>query len=886
MPVAGLWRPLARGLRALLNQRGTDQDAADEVRDYIERSAAAHEARGLSTARARRAAELELGNATVARERLRDGRWENLVDATLADLRYAMRRLRTNPGFTAVAAITLALGIGATTAIFSAVNPILFEPLPYPQAGRIIALEYRFPDGGTGEQAFGSYREIAERSRSFETLAVSKTWQPSLAGLARPERIDGQRVTAAYFRVLGIRPAVGRGFDAGDDGPGGANVVVLSDGLRRRLFAADSAVVGRQVKLDDALYTVVGIMPPGFENVPAPSAEAWSLLQYDPSLPADGREWGHHLQMIGRLRPDVNLDQARRELDVIARSPVPEFHRPPYASMQQGLVLTSLQDQSTAGVRPALLGVLGAVALLLLIACVNVTSLMLARGARRRGEFAMRAALGASRRRMIRQLLAESLLVALVGAALGVVIAVAGVRALLALAPANLPRARAIGVHGAALAFTLGITTLVGVAVGVIPALQAASDDARAALREASHRFASRHVARRVLVVTEVALALVLLVGAGLLLRSLERLFAVSPGFDASHVLVMQVQTSGRRFDDAGTRRFFIDAAGAVRRVPGVERASFTTQLPLSGVGLIDAYGVTFERTQHTPSQTAAFRYGVSPGYFETMGIPLIRGRLFDEHDLQPSVMRPVVISEALAKREFSGLDPIGQRLRFGGPADRPWDVVVGVVGDVKQRSLATTDGEAVYVVAAQWLWADPAQWLVVRAHGNAAALAPAVRNAVWSVDKDQPVVNVTTMDALVAASEAQRRFVLFVLETFAVVALVLAATGIYGVLSGSVAERLREIGVRAALGASPSGILGLVMRQGMTLTAVGAVLGIAAAAAASRALVTLLFGVSHLDVATYAGVTGVLLAVSALACWVPAWRAARVDPAITLRSE
>jgi putative ABC transport system permease protein len=878
-------RSLARGLRALTQRRDADQDIDDEVRHYLDQATAAHRLRGLSPDDARRAALLEIGNASVVAEQVRSFGWENVVETLLADLRYGARWLRANPGFTAVSAITLALGIGATTAIFSAVYPILFEPLPYPNADRIVAIRYSLADGSRGEQAFGTFREILTRSRAFDALAVMRAWQPTMTGPAEPERFDGQRVSAAYFRVLGVRPAIGREFDPADDHPNGSNVVIISNALWRRRLNADSAIVGRQIRLDDRPYTVLGVMPPGFVSVMSPTADVWSLLQYDPSLPPNGREWGHHLRMFGRLRAGVGIAQAALDLDAIAHTRVPEFSRPPYASMERGLPLTVLQRDIVAAVRPALLGVLGAVVLVLIIACVNVTNLLLARGAQRRGEFAMRAVLGAGRARLTRQLLTESLLLAMIGGAAGIGVATIGVRALLALRPPDLPRADAIGLHGVVFLFALAATTLIGLAVGVVPALHASRHDLQATLQQASRR-APRQVTRRVLVVAEVSLALVLLAGAGLLLQSLERLFAITPGFNSSHLLTMQVQASGRRLDDAGTRRFFADALDAVKRVPGVEAAAFTSELPLSGEGQLETYGVTLEHAVNPAEPSVAFRYAVTPGYFEAMGIPLRRGRLFDAGDLNVAPARPVLVNESFAKRKFPDQDAIGQRVRAGGSADRPWDVIVGVVGDVKQLSLAATQSDAIYATTAQWLWADQAQWLIVRAREDAASLTAAVRSAVWSVDKDEPVVHATTMDALVAASEAQRRFVLIVFEAFAVVALALAATGIYGVLSGSVSERIREIGVRSALGATRGSILGLIVRQGMTLTVIGAGIGLAGAVVASRALETLLFGISRVDAQTYAGVTALLLGVSMVACWLPAWRAARLDPAITLRAE
>jgi predicted permease len=520
----------------------------------------------------------------------------------------------------------------------------------------------------------------------------------------------------------------------------------------------------------------------------------------------------------------------------------------------------------------------------------NITNLLLARGAARRGELAMRAALGAGRFRIVRQLVTESLMLAATGGVLGMLLAQFGVMALVALSPTELPRVGSIRLDTAVFAFGIGISTLIGVAVGLIPALPASSGDLNTGLQQNSHRTAGGHqLARCTLVVVEVALALVLLVSAGLLLRSLERLFAVAPGFDSSNILTMQVQTYGRRYDDDKTaNRFFAEALESVHRVPGVMAAAWTSQLPLSGEkGVPEVYGVEFEpRSGGDPLVGDALRCAVSPGYFEAMGIPLRRGRLLDEHDVAGAPVRPVLLSESFAKRMCPARDPIGQRLRLGGPVGRPWDVVVGVVGDVKQESLALGQTDAVYVGASQWLWADGTMSLVVRARGDAAGLTPDIKRAIWSVDKDVPVVRVATMEHLLAASAAERRFVLILFEVFGIVALALAATGIYGVLSGSVTERMREMGVRSALGASRLNLVALVLRQGMGLTGLGLAIGLAGAMAASNALVTLLFGVSRLDTITYASVIGLLAGAAVMACWVPAWRAARVDPSATLRAE
>ncbi len=883
-----LWRQLTRGLRVLTRREAADREVTDEVRDYLEQAAAAWQESGLTADAARRAARLECGNATVIGEQVRSYGWERLLEDLAADLRYGARQLLLNPGFALVGMLTLALGVGAATAIFSAVNPILFRPLPYPHAGRLMMLQEMSGNGSPRRPAFVTFRGLAEGSRAFDALAVLKPWQPTMVGTGQPERFDGQRVSAGYFRVLGVVPFMGRDFEEADDRFRGPDVVLLSDRLWRRRFATDSAILGKKVTLDDNLFTVIGVMPASFENALAPSAELWAPLQYDSSLPLDGREWGHHLRMVGRLRPDVSAVQAGNEL----RQMLPPFARR-YAQgydccggVPDRVVVTRLQDEITRAIKPALLAVLGAVVLVLLIACVNVTNLLLARSARRRSEFALRAALGAARMRLIRQLLAESLLLAGLGGMLGMVVAEVGVRALVALSPPGLPRIGAVSVDGTVIAFGFAITSVVGLIAGLAPALRLSGSDPHNALQESSRTTAgSRQLTRRMLVVSEVALALVLLVGAGLLLRSLHHLFAIDPGFDSARLLTMQVQESGRRFNADNVRaRFFTQALEEVRKVPGVSAAAFTSQLPLSGDFAV--YNMQLASRPNENSE-GLLQYAVSPGYFETMGIPLRTGRLLDERD-RAGAPTAVLISESFAKRKFPGQTPIGQRVRVGaasGHADRPWATIVGVVADVKQTSLAVSAPDAFYTTTAQWDWVDTAQSLVVRTRGDAAALAPAIRKAIWSVDKDQPIVRVATMDTLLAASQAERHFALILFEAFGIVALILAAIGIYGILSGSVTERMREIGVRSALGASRRDILALILRQGMTLTGIGIVIGLGGALAASQALIAMLYGISRFDPITYAGVIGLLAIVSGIACWVPAWRASQVDPSITFRA-
>lgn len=808
------------------------------------------------------------------------------MTTVIQDVRYAWRQLRKSPGFAGASVLILALGVGGTTAIFSALNPILFEPLPYPHASRIMMIWYAGEDGSRSPQAFHTYREVAERSRSFESVAVMKPWQPTLVGRDEPERIEGQQVSAGYFRTLGVTPAIGRDFQPADDVFNGPKVVILSNGLWRRRFAGDRSIIGRDIRFDDNNYTVIGVMPADFDNVLAPSAEAWSPLQYNTGNAGSPwtREWGHHLRMIGRLKAGVSADQVKADLAWIAKTPVAEFPRPKWVALGQGFIIDALQDDVTRGVKPALLAIFGAVILVLLIACVNVTNLLLARSAQRQGEFAMRAALGAASSRLIAQLVTESLLLAAFAGVFGLLAAQLGIQLLIALSPAGLPRVGAIRLEGPAFVFALGITVLVGVAVGLIPAFHASRGDLQNALQQSSQRTAGSHqVTRRTFVVAEVALALILTVSAGLLLHSLSRLMAVPPGFRAANLLTMQVQTYGAKYDDDRIcRQFFEEALDAVRLVPGVTAAAFTSQLPLSGDS--DVYGARFEEDS-PESAYPVYRYAVTAGYFDTVGIPLRRGRLLGAHDIGEAP-RVAVISESLARRRYPNEDPIGKRLHMGGKLDSPMFTIVGVVTDVKQMSLGLDESDAVYTTTTQWHWADGTLSLVVRGRGDVTGLVPAIKNAIWSVDSEQPIVRIALMDDLLAASAAQRRFVLILFEAFGLVALVLAATGIYGVLAGSVSERTREIGVRSALGASRRSIIALVIRQGMTLTALGALIGLMGAAAASRALATMLFGVSRIDPLSYLGVIVLLAIISVIASAVPAWRAARIDPMVALRYE
>jgi putative ABC transport system permease protein len=860
-----------------LRRSQTEKQLEEELRLHVEQRTDDLEQSGLDRREAERQARIEFGSHERFKEECREALGGSFVDTLMQDFRFSLRTLRKSPGFTIIVVLTIALGVGASTAIFSAVNPILFESLPYPQAGRLVVIEETAGNGARNAGTFGMYRGLVDRNHSFDSISVFKGWRPTMTGTAEPERLEAQRVSASYFRVLGVSPILGRDFQAVDDRLNGPSVVIISDGMWQRRFGGDHTIIGRQVTLDDNAYTVIGVMPRGFENVVLPSAEMWAPLQYELSL---GTAWGHHLRTMGRLRPGVSVEQATREIDALGHRVLLEQHPETYGPDVK-IVAASLQDAVTRGVKPGLIAVLGAVALLLLIACVNVIGLLLARGAQRRGEFAVRAALGAGRARLIQQILTESLLLALLGGVVGIAAAPFAVEALKALSP-ELPRAGAICLDGTVFAFALSVTTLIGLAVGVIPALHAARDELWGDLKQGYRRAACGHqVLRRALVIAQLTLAVVLLVGAGLLLRSMQHLFAISPGFNASHLLTMQVSTSGRRFTKEANDRFFAQVLEEARRLPGVVGAGFTSQLPLSGDD--DEYGARFEGDGPATGYNV-FRYAVSPGYFETIGIPLRRGRWLDPRDVTEAPPA-LVMSESLAKRRFPNQDPIGKRLHVG-PPDLPWFTVVGVVGDVKQASLAMSQTDAVYMTPMQWPFADNTMSLVARTHGDAAAVAPALRQAIRLVDKDQPIVRVATMDSLLAATGAERRFALVLFEVFGLVALLLAAIGTYGVLSGTVTERTHEIGIRLALGAHKMDVVQLVFRQALRFAVVGAALGLVGGLMVSHLIAGLLYAVRPTDPPTFVGVAFVLFAVALLAAFVPARHAMQVDPIVALKHE
>lgn len=801
----------------------------------------------------------------------------------LADLRHGVRLLRRAPAFTLLSVLTLALGVGATTAIFSVADPVLFRPLPYPAPDRIAIVGDRDADGTMSNVGFLTYRDFARDARTLERAAAVGDWQVTLDDHGAPERVAGQRVSASFFSVLGVRPALGRDFAAAEDTPATNRVVILSHGLWARRYGGDTALVGASISINGAPYTVAGVLPESFESVMAPEAQIWRVLGYDASLPYACRTC-RHLRMVARTRAGVTPDGAAVELSALSARLVREY---PKEYPAAGAIVVSLGDATMRGARPVLWAVLAASALVLLIAAANVANLQLARAMRREEEFAIRAALGAGRGRLTAQLLAEGLVLAIVGGVVGLLVARVTLGTFVGSLPPTMPRLSAIRLDQVALAVGAGITLLLGVAIGLVPALRDRRSGLSDSLRGGKRLTGGRpHLARAALVVAEVALALMLLVGAGLLGRSLVRLLAVDPGFDAAHLLTLQAQATGPKYaDSAAVFANHDQLREAIQRLPGVERVGTASQLPLGGN--VDMYGVSAQDKPLANPELAPYadRYTVSPEFLAAMGIAIRRGRAFTAADNSDAAPNVVIVSAGLASRIWPGEDPIGKRIRIGGPANA-WRTIIGVTGNIHHRALDATESNQVYIPERQWQFADNIVAVVVRTHGDPSTLARAVRGAAQAVDPAQPVTSLATMEQVVASSTAQRRLALILFGAFAIVALVLAVAGIYGVLAGAVAERTREIGVRSALGATPGAILLMVLRQGARLAGLGLAIGVAGALLLGRFLQSLLYGVGSADPLTLLGVTALLATVAIAACLLPAMRAVGIDPMAALRAD
>jgi putative ABC transport system permease protein len=805
------------------------------------------------------------------------------MELLLQDLRIGARMLFKNPGFTLIAVLTLALGIGANTAIFSVVNAVLLRPLPYQEPQQLVMVWETDENNAPTLVAPANFTDWSEQSQSVVNLAAIRGWDANLTGAGEPERLRGAQATADLFKALGVQPLVGRAFLPGEDQEGSPRVVVLSYGLWRRRFGADASVVGKDIMINGLNRTVVGVMPPDFKlpmltaRAAPTKSELWTPWVMSANY-RKRRDLGQ-LSVIARLKPGVTAAQAQAELSAIsARQPRPE------TGVRPGAQVIPLHDNLVGDVRQALLVLLGAVGFVLLIACANVANLLLTRSAARRQEIAIRAALGADRWRVIQQLLTESLLLALSGGVLGLWLASWSTVALVALSPENLPRADEIGVDWRVLGFTCALSLLTGLVFGLAPAWQSSRLDLHTTLKESGRGLpGGRGRLSDLLVVSELALALALLAGAGLFVNSFWRLSRVDAGFEAAHALTLQVSLPGAKYPESAQQIAFFDQVIArVGALPGVQAVGVASAIPLTGWQNQTPF--LAEGRQELSQQEELDT--VSPDYFRAMGIPLQAGRAFNEQD-QFNAPRVVIVSQGLARRYWPGENPVGKRLRFPGSPNEPWRTIVGVVGDIKQASLAGEATREYYLPHRQDNWGfTSSMTLVVRATVEPSGLIGAVSEQVRAVDKDLPIYNVKTMAQLRAQSAAASRFQTLLLGSFAAIALLLAAVGIYGVMAYAVARRTQELGLRLALGAQAGDVLKLVLARGLKLIFLGVAIGLLAALALTRWLETLLFGVRPTDPLTFGAIALVLIVIALLACWIPARRATKVDPLTALRHE
>jgi putative ABC transport system permease protein len=797
------------------------------------------------------------------------------------DLRFALRTFKKSPGFTAVAVAALALGVGANTAIFSVVYTLLLKPLPFQRPNRLAVVWESRPARNLLRNVGspGNYLHWREMNTTFaEMAAVSMTFRTALTGEGEPEELPEQIVNATLFPMLGVNAAVGRVFTAAEDTPGAKPVVLISDRLWKRRFGADPHVVDREIRLGGTPTTIVGVMPPGFSILDR-SVDFW----LPPGFSAEARTpRGRWLIVVARLKDGVTMEAAQADMTRVSALLSREF---PQFDTAWTSVVVPLSEQLTGEARPALLVMLGAVAFVLLIACANVANLLLARATTRQREMAVRAALGADRWRLARHLLAESLLLAGAGGAAGVLLAWWSVTVIRTAVATKLPIARLdeVGLSGRVLLFAVAVAAASALVFGVVPALSAAGVSLTDALKEGGRTgSAGRGRARRVFVVVEVALALVLLVGAGLLARSFWTLMRVDAGFETTHTITMKVTLPSAAYRERTQMIGFFDRLfERVDALPGVQAAGGVSFLPLNGLGAATSFSIAGRPKPPAGEEPGAEVKVVTHDYFQAMRIPLVRGRLFDGRDTAPGTRR-VIVSAELVRKYFADTDPIGQHIVLSWNDEGP-DEIVGVVGDVRSTSLEARPLPASYLPPARFAY--PFTTVTVRAAGDAAALVPSLVGAVHALDADAPVSEIRSMDDVVSNATAERRFTMLLLASFALVALVLAAVGIYGVISYAVAQRTQEIGIRMALGAARGTVLQMVVGQALALAAAGVAAGGAGAWLLTRLMQKLLFGVEPSDPLTFAAVAGVLTVVAAAAALVPALRATRIDPAIALRT-
>jgi putative ABC transport system permease protein len=864
------------------------EELDQDVLDHIERETQDNIERGLSPEQARYAAMRKFGNVMRVKEEAREVWGWIWLDHLLRDIRYAFRMLRKSPGFTAAAVLTLALGIGANTAVFSAVYAILLRPLPYKDPARLMLLNETTPKVGTVSVSHPNFLDWRAGSHMFSQMAAVHTVGFNLAGITQPESVSGVAVSPNYLSMMGVQPLLGRDFDMAEEKAGTPPVVLLGYALWQTQFGGAPGAVGKTISLDGRGFTVVGVLPPDYRALDKTEVMlpigVWAT---DHAREATERGERGDMSVTARLAPGVTFAQSRAELDGIAARLAEEY---PASNERFGVMVRPIRDAFVGDTRPALFVLVGAVMFVLLIACANVANLFLARGAARTKEVALRMAFGASRRRIIGHMLTESFVLSFLGGVLGMVLAMVGIHGIAQLLPADMLSGAIVTLNGTVLLFGASVVILAAFTFGLTPALHWAKPDVQSELKEGG-RTASASVAqsrlRSALVIAETSLALILLVGAGLMMKSLYRLLEVDPGFRPDRVLTMAMDLRAQQYaKDPAVLSFWRQVLDRVQTLPGVEGAAVGTVVPLTDNH--SRSDITFEGM----AEPTAGNYPhpdvhiVSPGYLATLGIPLLRGRTFTDADNEKA---PLVgmINATVARRYFPNEDPVGKRFMFGHPsATRPpaWYTIVGVVGDTKLYGLANPARLEVYEPFQQNAISPMA--LIVKSGVDPTALTSAVREAIRSIDKDQPIFAVSTMKELVNNSVATRRMTLVLLGLFSGLALILGAIGIYGVISYSVAQRTREIGVRMALGAPRRDVFQLVVGEGLKLAGSGIAIGIAAAFGLARLMSSLLYGVSAADFETFAVVAIVLGLVALLACYVPARRAMRVDPMVALRYE
>ncbi|HSL55802.1 MAG TPA: ABC transporter permease [Pyrinomonadaceae bacterium] len=802
----------------------------------------------------------------------------------MGDIRYALRNLLRRPTFTLIAVVTLALGIGANTAIFSAINALLLKPLPFPELDRVVAIWDKLPSRGVmhNEVAVANYLDWQSQTQSFEQLGLYRWWSANFTGIDPPERIQGFLVTANFLDVTGIKPILGRNFSPEENQPGKDQVAVITHSLWQRRFGGDPNILNKTITINSIVRTVIGVMPEHF-NYPK-GAEVYAPLPMTPELMKNRGSHGYYV--IGRLKPSASIEGAQAEIDNISARLEQQF---PETNKGWGATVFPIVADTVRMYDTALWVMMAAVGFVLLIACANVANLMLARASGRQKEIAVRTALGASRWRIVSQLLTESVIVALAGGTLGILIGFWGIDALRAANPGEAtkyaPGWYQLGINSTVLLFTLGLSLLSGIVFGLAPALQVSRPNLNDSLKEGTRgTTGTSHRLRSSLVVFEVALSLMLLVGAGLLTRSFLSLLRTDPGFNPDNVITMNLVLPAAKYKDRPARAaFYDDLVQRVKTQPGVQSAAFVNYLPLGGSNSSDSYLVEGE-PEPAPGQEQDGRYRVAtPDYFRTMDISIVRGRAFTEQD-KAGAPPVVIVNETLARKHWPGQDPLGRRIRFYGPLEKaPWMEVVGVIKDVKHELNIPVTPEY-YLPHAQDPW--NAMILVARTTVDPASLSAGLRQQVWAIDKDQPVFDVKTMQEVRSISVAIYSFSSVMLAIFAGVALVLAAVGIYGVMAFAVTQRTQEIGIRMALGARRADVLKLVVKHGMKLALLGMVIGLAGSWVLTRFIAKLLVGVQPTDLLTFSLVSVCLLVAAFVACYLPARRATKVDPLVALRYE